>query len=169
MTTRPNIVCCQNTGAESPDTAEWFALTADVVLFALDHRAQVNVLLIERGNDPDDPYAGFLALPGGFVEYQQGETFAEAARRELAEETGLAAPTPLVRIGVYDAPDRDVRGRVISVAYAGFMPRMSEPTADHGVVAARWVPVDELVPADLAFDHADILRDAWAATSTGRW
>ena len=44
------------------------------------------VLLIQRGKRP---YAGFWSLPGG--EIQWGETAADAARRELKEETGLLA------------------------------------------------------------------------------
>lgn len=42
------------------------------------------VLLVERRNPP---FAGRLSLPGGKVRF--GETLAEAARREIAEETGL--------------------------------------------------------------------------------
>lgn len=44
------------------------------------------VLLVRRANPPDQGRWGF---PGGRVE--AGETLAEAAQRELAEETGVAA------------------------------------------------------------------------------
>jgi ADP-ribose pyrophosphatase YjhB (NUDIX family) len=46
------------------------------------------VLLVQRGKRP---YDGFWSLPGG--EIQLGETAADAARRELKEETGLLALT----------------------------------------------------------------------------
>lgn len=47
------------------------------------------VLLVQRGHEPEK---GHWSVPGGHVE--DGETFEEAARREVLEETGLH-----VRIG----------------------------------------------------------------------
>jgi ADP-ribose pyrophosphatase YjhB (NUDIX family) len=46
------------------------------------------VLLVQRGKRP---YGGFWSLPGGAI--QLGEAAADAARRELKEETGLLALT----------------------------------------------------------------------------
>jgi 8-oxo-dGTP diphosphatase len=143
------------------DAAEWL-LAADAVVFSPDDHGRMNVLLIERGNDPDDPFAGSLALPGGGMEWRRGETFEQAARRELLEETGLAAPDRMVQVGVYDAPERDPRGRVISVAFAGVLPQQIAPTAGDDAAAARWVAVDDVNSNELAFDHADILRAALA-------
>ena len=60
------------------------SLTADCVVFGLDQK-DLKVLLIERDREP---FAGKWALPGGFVD--EDETPEEAARRELAEETGLS-------------------------------------------------------------------------------
>lgn len=46
-------------------------------------------VLLLRGGDPQDPAAGtWWFTPGGGLD--DGESFAEAAARELAEETGLA-------------------------------------------------------------------------------
>lgn len=129
-------------------------LTTDVVLLA--HRDnQLNVLLIRRRWDP---YQGAWALPGGYLD--AGETFAQAAKRELSEETAVGAPTNWQRVGIYDDPDRDPRGRVVSVAYVAVLPTMPTPTAGDDARDAQWVPVATALAGDLAFDHRNILRDA---------
>jgi 8-oxo-dGTP diphosphatase len=97
-------------------------------------------------------------LPGGYLD--QGETFAEAAARELTEETGLDNVERLVRVGLYDTPDRDPRGRMVSVAYTAVVPDMPVPVAGDDARDARWVPVSVALAAGLAFDHGQIVRDA---------
>src|SRR4029079_18563589 len=59
------------------------SLTADVVALLLDEGG-LRVLFIRRGNEP---FQGEWALPGGFCE--PTETVAQAAARELTEETGV--------------------------------------------------------------------------------
>ena len=56
------------------------------------------------------------ALPGGFVEID--ESLDAAVHRELAEETGVTG-VPLRQMHTFGAPERDPRGRSISVAYVG--------------------------------------------------
>ncbi len=129
------------------------ALTADVVLIASGPRPAV--LLIRRGKPP---FEGRWALPGGFVEMD--EDLEPAARRELAEETGLAAG-PLVQVGAFGRPGRDPRGRVVSVAFTGAPAAedaVPEPASD--AAEARWFPLDDL--PELAFDHAEIIAAATA-------
>lgn len=62
------------------------------------------VLLIRRGKPPR---VGQWSLPGGLQ--QLGETIAEAAIREVAEETGLRIAIGAV-IGAYDSIERDAGG-----------------------------------------------------------
>jgi 8-oxo-dGTP diphosphatase len=127
------------------------ALTADVVLIAGGERPAV--LLVRRGKPP---FEGRWALPGGFVEID--EDLEPAARRELAEETGVEAG-PLLQVGAFGRPGRDPRGRVVSVAYTGAPAADdAEPRPASDAADACWFPLDEL--PDLAFDHAEIIAAA---------
>jgi len=120
-------------------------VTVDVVIVS-----RGRVLLIRRKHDP---YAGAWAIPGGFVDMD--EDLADAARRELIEETGVAVKN-LEQIGTFGAPGRDPRGRVISVVYLAKIDAGSvKPRAADDAAAAAWHPLQRLPP--LAFDHEQIL------------
>jgi 8-oxo-dGTP diphosphatase len=124
-----------------------------VILTVRDNLLQV--LVIERGNEP---FRGRPALPGGFL--RAGEDLPAAARRELGEETGLdGAALHLEQLAAYGAPDRDPRGRVVSVAYLAIAPDLPIPTAGSDARSAHWAPVDAVL-SSLAFDHDEILGDA---------
>ncbi|UYM04725.1 NUDIX hydrolase [Solicola gregarius] len=130
-----------------------FAVTVDMVVLA---DAGRQVLLVRRGGPP---YEGSLALPGGFVEID--ESLDAAARRELAEETGVdISKVPIAQVGAYGEPDRDPRGRTVSIAYVALLDQVVEATAGDDAAAAGWHRVEELDEARLAFDHARILADA---------
>lgn len=132
------------------------AVTVDLVIFTV-RRGQLQVLLVERGNDP---YLGCAALPGGFV--RDGETLAEAALRELQEETALdGRKLHLEQLHAYSDPERDPRGRIITVAYLALGPDLPLPVAGTDAAGARWTPALEALDGGmpLAFDHAVILRD----------
>ncbi len=110
------------------------------------------VLMVRRKNPP---YKGYLALPGGFVEI--GETVEQAARRELAEETGLEA-TKLSLVGVYSKPDRDPRGHTCSIAFLATVEAKAEPRAGDDAEAVAWIKnIDDV---EIAFDHREIITDA---------
>jgi 8-oxo-dGTP diphosphatase len=88
-----------------------------------------------------------------------GETSRQACSRELAEEAHVHVPASnLWQIGVFDQPDRDPRGRYITVAYATVVPAGSPVIAGDDARAARWWPLDDLPP--LALDHAEIIAAA---------
>lgn len=143
----------------SPYTYEYPrpAVTVDIVCLR-DVARGPEVLLIQRDREP---FAGCWALPGGFVDMD--ETTEAAAARELQEETGLSDPA-LREVGVFSEVNRDLRGRVISVAYYSCMPAPStgQPTrrvqAGDDARDATWFPMAAL-PA-LAFDHENILAAA---------
>ncbi|TKK85228.1 NUDIX hydrolase [Herbidospora galbida] len=129
-------------------------VTADLVILTV-RSGELHVLLIDRGNPP---YLGRPALPGGFV--RDGETLEGAAYRELAEETGLlAGDITLEQLRAYSEPGRDPRGRVITIAYLALGPELPLPVAGTDAAAARWIPVEQALATELAFDHEEILRD----------
>lgn len=131
--------------------------TADTVLVADNGNGGLSVLLIKRGGEP---FKGAWALPGGFV--NEGESSVEAARRELAEETGVNVPDAdsLALIGIYDTPGRDPRGWTISAAYAGQVSRIVDAKGGDDAAEARWFPLNDL--PKLAFDHGRIIADVVA-------
>ncbi|GAA0601981.1 NUDIX hydrolase [Actinomadura livida] len=132
---------------------EAIAVTVDLVILTI-RGDELQVLLIERGKEP---FLGLPALPGGHV--QPGETLDEAARRELAEETGLDGGTlHLEQLRTYGDPERDPRGRVVTVVYLALGPDLPVPQAGTDARAARWVPVQRV--DGLAFDHEVILQEA---------
>ena len=119
------------------------AVTVDVVALTI-RDGRLCALLVERG---ESPYAGWRALPGGFV--REAETLDSAALRELAEETDLRPgedaldQVHLEQLRTYGDPGRDPRMRVVSVAYLAFAPSLPDPRAGGDASAAFWVPVAE--------------------------
>lgn len=109
------------------------------------------IVLIRRKNEP---FKGFYALPGGFVEY--GEKVEDAIVREVREETGLKCEVRKL-VGVYSDPERDPRGHVVSICFlmkvlAGSLKAESD-AADVKVFKLSELP-------RLAFDHLKMIKDA---------
>ena len=129
------------------------SVTTDCVIFGFDG-TRLNVLLIERGNDP---YKGCWAFPGGFL--NMDESALEGAKRELYVETGLR-DAYIHQFHAFSAPDRDPRERVISIAYFALV-RLTDVKAGDDAAKAQWFPLDEIPP--LAFDHDKMLREALKA------
>jgi 8-oxo-dGTP diphosphatase len=125
----------------------------DVVLFKENADKSNELLLIKRKNEP---FKGLWALPGGFIEME--EDLEDAAKRELAEETGIIVQS-LLQIGAFGKPGRDPRGRSISIVFAGKFPPDSPPPkgADDAQEAAFFK--SEQLP-QLAFDHDLIIQKA---------
>ncbi len=125
------------------------AVTVDTVVFTIQGDA-LQVLLIKRGLEP---FAGQWALPGGFVQMDEG--LDDAARRELAEETNVR-DVWLEQLYTFGAPARDPRGRTITVAYFALIAADARDLAaatDSAEVA--WFPIGKL--PKLAFDHEAIV------------
>ncbi|MBW4681407.1 MAG: NUDIX hydrolase [Microcoleus vaginatus WJT46-NPBG5] len=123
--------------------------TVDIIIELID-RPHRPIILIERRNPP---YG--WAIPGGFVD--EGESVETAAVREAEEETGM--PVQLVeQFHVYSDPKRDPRKHTLSIVFiatATGNPQAADDAKDLGIFES-W-----RVPADLCFDHDQILRDYW--------
>lgn len=122
-------------------------------IIVLDHLiAPTLILLIQRRNRP---FAGQWAFPGGFID--ENEDPADAAARELAEETSLTKLS-LTPFRFYGNPKRDPRFHCLSCVFTTHAePVTVQPQAADDAAATRWWPLTDLPP--LAFDHSQILSD----------
>lgn len=128
------------------------AVTTDAVIFGFDEE-DLKVLLIKRGIEP---FKSCFALPGGFI--RENETAEECALRELAEETGLKN-IYIEQLYTFSNPERDPRGRVISVAFFALVRQSHfQPQGGDDAESAHWFSAKDI--PDLAFDHRLILDTA---------
>lgn len=132
----------------------------------LTEQSQLHMLIHRRR---DGFAVGNWALPGTLL--HKRERLPKAAVRALRLKAGVEGVSP-VQLEVFDDPDRDSRGWVLSVAHAALVPYEALATAVAGSDEATLVPVQEGGLAQLPdrqrrlpFDHERIveLASAWAA------
>jgi ADP-ribose pyrophosphatase YjhB (NUDIX family) len=107
------------------------------------------ILLIKRGANP---FKGFWALPGGYVEWD--ESVEDAVKREVQEELGVIIESSRL-IGVYSKPERHPK-QVINMAHAVSI--SGTPTAGDDALESQWFSLNDM-PTELAFDHKVIIND----------
>lgn len=116
------------------------------------------VVLILRLNEPR-----LWAIPGGFCDY--GESLEEAAVREAREETGLEVEL-IEQFHTYSDPRRDPRQHNITTVYIararGGTLQAQDDAQEIGVFAETGLP------AKLAFDHDQILKEYFLYKKTGQ-
>ncbi|UGV28501.1 NUDIX domain-containing protein [Rhodopseudomonas boonkerdii] len=124
------------------------------------------VLLVQRANPPD---AGYWGFPGGKIEF--GESIAQAAIRELHEETGIhASAGPIVTtIDAFDRGGRDIRAHHILIAVLCDW-ISGEPNARDDARDALWFELSELAGSELPMSHSvvDVAIQAAALTQATR-
>lgn len=123
--------------------------TVDVLIFTIEDD-KLKIVLVKRGNEP---FKGMWAIPGGFVE--EHESLEEAALRQLYEETGFK-DVYLEQLYTFGDPNRDPRGKIITIAYFALIPSESIKLKSYShVTQAMWFPARKL--PKLAFDHHKIV------------
>jgi 8-oxo-dGTP diphosphatase len=132
------------------------SVAVDVALLTVRTDGRLAVLVHRRGSGHAE---GRWALPGTFV--RERERLAEAVLRALREKVGVSGERP-AQLGVFDEPDRDDRGRVLTVAHVDLVPAARLA----GRVTAP-IGGDRAEPPDgdgLAFDHDEVVARAvaWA-------
>jgi 8-oxo-dGTP diphosphatase len=116
-----------------------------------------SILLVLRNREPG---LGQWALPGGFIE--TGESPAEAAARELEEETGIRAYDPLLIDTIHQESDF-YQTTILIIGYS-FDRFEGNIKAGDDAGDARFFPVDEMPP--VAFEsHMYLIRKALAGSS----
>lgn len=122
--------------------------TVDVVLLCL-RGDFLQVALLRRAAQP---FAGELALPGGYVHVHEDFDTQSAAKRVLREKLHLTSGYFLEQLYTFSGPTRDPRGWSLSVAY-------------YAVIGEKQFPgTATMAPADavgrLPFDHNKIVEAA---------
>lgn len=97
-------------------------------------------------------------LPGTFL--HPGERLSDAVLRSLREKAGIEGLRPR-QLHVFDDPQRDPRGWVLSVAHVDAVPVSRIPTND----LHQLVPIGELPALD--YQHDEIVALALAELRTG--
>lgn len=126
------------------------------------------ILLVKRRNDP---FKGYLVLPGGFV--NEGERVEDAAKREVKEETSLNIEL-LDILGVYSDPTRDPRGHMMSTVFIAKISSHNDKVdavAQDDAAAIEWISLEVIDTRNVGFDHKRIISDykTWKTSGGTFW
>lgn len=129
------------------------SIATDLVVFGYSDN-RLSVLLLNR---KEEPYKNSWTLPGAFL--QMEESLADCCSRVLDTKLGMNK-IYLEQLYSFDKPDRDPRGRVISIAYYALI-NSSKLAIAAGSIAhdVQWFDINEL-PV-LGFDHLEIYQSAY--------
>lgn len=117
-----------------PKRGEYYTpgLTTDAMVLRKRVDGLHDILMITRKNDP---YKGFIAFPGGFIDYNEEPSI--GCLRELEEETNLKGLSCEL-FTVKGEPDRDPRQHTVSIFYKVIVDDKAEPKAGDDAATARF-------------------------------
>lgn len=128
------------------------SLAVDLVVFGYS-KQNLSVLLLNR---KEAPFKDRWVLPGAFL--QMEERFKDTCSRVLKTKLGMD-DVYLEQLYSFDEPDRDPRGRAISVAYYALVnPARVAVAAGSMANDVSWFNINEL--PSLGFDHDSIFQQA---------
>lgn len=126
------------------------AVSVNVLIFSV-NKDKFQVILTQRGQEP---FKADWNIPGAIIYLD--ESLEDAAKRVLQERIGLK-DVYLEQLYTFGSPQRDPRGRVISITYFALVPFNSiDLSRLPENVNAQWMDVKNL-PENLAFDHKEIV------------
>ncbi len=128
-----------------------FIVAADCIVFGFKNK-ELHILLIRRSLEP---LAGEWSLMGGFV--AENESLEDAAKKVLFNHTQQKG-IYMEQVNAYGEVDRDIGGRVISVAFYALVRLEEFDTSLAQKFDARWINIKEL--PQLIFDHNQMVEDA---------
>jgi len=131
-------------------------LTVDIAVIVRSNNCRDKIILIRRAKPP---FEDKFVLPGGHVE-EDDASLIVAAARELYEEIGLLIdPTSLEQIAILDSPNRDPRGRKISIVFKVIITETEFRMCKAGSDAASLVAldIDSICHEDMGFDHYEVI------------
>ncbi|BDZ50284.1 hypothetical protein GCM10025867_25250 [Frondihabitans sucicola] len=131
------------------------SVAVDTAVLTVTPAAELGVLLVRAERSTEG-----WRLPGTFL--HEGERLSDAVLRSLRDKAGVTGLAPR-QLHVFDDPDRDERGWVLSVAHLDAVPFPSLPEDSAGT---RIAPVASLAEADLPFGHEQIIAAAAEALRT---
>jgi 8-oxo-dGTP diphosphatase len=146
---RPTTPYRDSTGKTLDDYPRPSVAVDTAVLTVADGRLQV--LLTLTNDAVQSRIAERWRLPGTFLHSQ--EQLADAVRRSLRDKAGVTGLVPR-QLEVFDSPDRDNRGWVLSIAHLAAVPEDRIPLIER----TKLVPVDGIGP--LEYDHDRIITSA---------
>ena len=143
------------------------SIAAVVCIIAKDKSGDEYVLAVQRGKGTPDPeYVGKYCMPCGYLDYD--ETVAQAAQREVKEETGLTFPVADFKlVTINDNPFDDKRQNVtfrylvksdvlVNELELMFTTKNSEKDEVSGI---RFIKLSNIELYEWAFNHETLIKE----------
>lgn len=147
----------------------WISRSIAVVIFVIakDIRNNKCILAVQRGKGTPDPeYVGAYCVPCGYLDYD--ETIAQAAQRELMEETGLNFPiSDFKLININDDPYGDKRQNITfryvvksNVPIEDLVKLLTDKNSEKDEVSdMRFIKLENIDLYKWAFNHETLIKE----------